>query len=176
MEDRFLRGYIAGILSGITMALLDYLLFMFGISETRYLDLVAIIFLGYVPDTIFGQAVAQIIQLGHAALVGITFVYLTSIIGAKHLIFKGATYGAIVWFSTFGICSLFKVALFYQSTPANLMSKLATSAVWGIAAALTLIWLERYDTAQESHQIAPIIAAPAYKHPVEKSPDDDTNR
>ncbi|WP_122627871.1 hypothetical protein [Lucifera butyrica] len=174
MEDRFIRGYIAGVIGGIVMVLLDYILFVLGISEARYLDLVAIMIWGYVPLTVFGQSIAQVIQLGHAALVGITFAFLVPVIDNKYLLFKGATYGAVVWFTVFAIGSLYKLSLFYLSSPTNAFSHLITSAIWGVVAAVALTRMEKYATARESRQVDSAVAVPAYKRYTGESDDNDS--
>lgn len=114
MDDRFLRGYIAGISGGIVMTLTSVLFFSLGITPSRLIDRVGIIFLGYVPTTILDQLVCLTIQLGHAAVMGILFTYLVTIIGSKYLKLKGSTLGAITWFTIFSVGSLFKLPLFYN--------------------------------------------------------------
>ena len=164
MHDRFVRGYIAGTIGGIVMVLFNFILYILGYSETRFLDLVSIIFLGYISDNILEQAIAQIIHTGHAAFTGISFAYLVPKINNNYLKFKGATFGAISWFIIFGVGSLYKVPLFTKSAATTVLTYLFSSTIWGVVAALVLVWFEQHsESTQESRQSNQIIPSPAYK-------------
>lgn len=43
MQDRFVRGYMAGAISGVAMVLINLLLFKLDITETRHIDLISIL-------------------------------------------------------------------------------------------------------------------------------------
>jgi hypothetical protein len=146
------------------MSLLNFILYILGYAETKFIDLISIIFFGYITENTFGMTIAQTIQLGHSALMGILFAYLVPKINSNYLTFKGATYGCTVWFIIFAIGSLYKLPLYAKSSEVTVFTYLFTSATWGIAVAFVLAWFEqRYESPQESRHTRSIITAPAYK-------------
>lgn len=156
MDDRLVRGYIAGAVGGIVMAALNYILFKLGYAEVRYVDLVGVVLFGYTPNTLGAIVTAQVIQWGHAALMGIGFAYLIPLVTSRYITFKGMTYGVIIWFLTFGVGALLKVPLYTNLSWTTPASHLFTSSVWGAVAALSLVWMGEGYSCQ-------VLASPACK-------------
>ena len=165
MQDRFIRGYISGAVGGVVMVLINIIFFELGVTESKHTDLISVIFLGHVPTIMGEQIIILIIQLGHTAIMGITFAYLAPKIKNEYFTFKGATYGVVIWFIIFSIGSLYKVPLFYNNSWITISSYLATSSIWGVITSLVLIWFEkRAGDIKENYQSSHLIGSPAYKY------------
>lgn len=164
LDDRFFRGYIAGLVGGVVMTLINQLTVVLGLVSIRLIDWVGMIFLGYVPATVGEQLLCLTIQLVHAAVVGILFAYLVTDMSSRYLILKGSTIGAITWFIIFGVGSLFKVPLYFNLSWVSVSANLFAASIWGVTAALVLLWFEQHATAAEKSCRPPIIAAPACKY------------
>lgn len=147
------------------MTLTSTVFFLLGLIPSMLIDRVGMIFLGYVPTTIWDQFVCLTIQLGHAAVMGILFAHLVPIIGSKYLVLKGSTFGALTWFLIFSVGSISKLTLFYNLPGLAVAANLFTSSFWGVIAALVLVWFERRSaTSSEIKRYSSRIATPAYKH------------
>ncbi len=144
MRDTFVRGYMAGVIGGIAMTIINQILFSLGFASSRFFDISAMIYLGYVPNTIGEQFISEVIHLGHAALIGISFAYIFPLIGRDYFVFKGATFGAFIWSIVFGIGSLLKVPLFFNLSWISVASYLFISATWGAVMSLSLVWFEEH--------------------------------
>jgi len=49
LQDRFFRGYVAGMIGGVVMTMINLLFFTLGLTSSRLIDRVGMIFLGYSP-------------------------------------------------------------------------------------------------------------------------------
>lgn len=176
MHDRFVHGYLSGAIGGAVMAFMQYIFYKLGISESRFLDLTAIIFSGQIPHTIFGEIVAQIVQTGHAAIMGIFFAYFINwFLNRQYIAFKGATFGVMIWFLIFSLGALFKIPLYTNNTPSTVFSYIISSSIWGVVTGSVLVWLEKssgISETQRSFLSGRVIAQPAYKRNSDENNDD----
>ncbi len=180
MQDRFVRGYLAGAVAGVIMAVLDLIPFMLGITKVRYLDMAAVVIWGDFPKATWEEIFAQVLHIAVAGLFGIAFAYLLPRLESKYLLLKGSTYGAATWFIMHTSGSFFHVPILEKSTPETTLSHLVTATIYGLVLASVLAWLENYvKSEQKSHMFSHTVPSPAYKHytpPTPPEEDDDESK
>jgi Na+-transporting NADH:ubiquinone oxidoreductase subunit NqrB len=143
LNDRFTRGFLAGVLGGIVMSILDLISFALGIVELLYLDWAAVLTYGYRPNTILETVVAQAGQLFFSGIMGIIFAYLITVVGSVNYLFKGCIYGLAIFFGSYAITLLFKVSPLIPIHVDTVLSNIVTSLVYGVVLAQSLHWLEK---------------------------------
>ena len=138
MKDCFTNGFIAGLLGGIVMSILDLVLFFLGVVEILYLDWASVLIFGYRFATLLEAAIGQLGQLFFSAAVGVLFAYLLSLTSSRYYLFKGWVYGLVVWFGSYSIIQLFKVTPLTPVNPDTVISNIVTASVYGLVLAESL--------------------------------------
>jgi hypothetical protein len=110
MEDKFLRGIIAGLIAGIAKDI-PALIAEFFITDVfpSYWDYSGLVSFGKSPGKPLEYIHALGIQVGFSAAVGVAIVYLISKIRSKHYLLEGAVLGLLVWFIIRGIVYIAQV-------------------------------------------------------------------
>lgn len=139
MNDRFVNGFLAGLLGGITMSILNLIsFFALGIAELLYLDWASVLIFGYRYATTLEAVIGQIGQLFFSAIMGILFAFLLPFVSSRYYLFKGFVYGLVVWFGAYAITTLFKVTPLIPIKADTVMSNMFTASVYGLVLAETL--------------------------------------
>lgn len=139
MKDRLTLGFIAGVIGGVFMNLLDLILvYLFHWADVRYIDYTAIFIYGNKPSFWGDTLLALLIHLIFTGLLGIVFVYLLSAISNKSYLFKGGIFGVFAWFIFYLTGFLHRVPLFEKTTWPTAVSDVITSIAYGLILAETL--------------------------------------
>lgn len=160
MQDRFVRGFIAGI-SGMLIATIPNLLaYAQGISVSRYLDVAAVLLWGDIPKSTWESVLGWGATVAFCGILGIVFTYLLVYLGSGYLIFKGIIFGVTAWFLIHAAGALFKVPLLFKSTPQTSIVHLISAIVYGATVGYFLAWADRHLTVADRNFALP---SPAYK-------------
>jgi thiamine transporter ThiT len=143
MKDRFTNGFIAGLLGGVIIGILDLVLYSLGVVQIPYLDWASVLIFGYRFTTLLEAAISQLGQLLFSAVAGVLFAYLLSLTSSRYYLFKGWVYGLVVWFGTYSITLLFKVTPLIPIKPDTVISHIVTASVYGLVLAESLRRLSR---------------------------------
>ncbi len=143
LNDRFTRGFLAGVLGGIVMSIFDFISFALGIVELLYLDWAAVLIYGYRANTILETVVAQAGQLFFSGIMGIIFAYLITVVGSANYLFKGCIYGLAIFFGSYAVTLLFKVTQLIPIRVDTVLSNIVTALIYGLVLAQSLHWLEK---------------------------------
>ncbi|HWR42813.1 DUF6789 family protein [Sporomusa sp.] len=144
MQNKFVSGYLAGVIAGVVMAALNLISFTLGIAKVRYLDIAAMVVWGDFPESTREEIFAQVFQIAIAGLIGIAFAYLLPKLENSYLLLKGSTYGAAVWVTIHTLGTLFHISILEKSTPETNLSHLVTATIFGLVLTVVLAWLESY--------------------------------
>lgn len=143
MDDRLTMGFIAGLVGGIFMNIINLLVYAFGISELRYLDWAAITIYGTRPVDLGETVFALGVQILFVGILGVIFAYLILLVTSKNYLLRGWLFGSSVWFSLYGITLLFDVE---QTIPLRLgtaATDFVGASAYGLVLAVTLRWLDQ---------------------------------
>ena len=143
IQDRWLRGSIAGGLAGIVMNAVDYILFTLNLGEIPLWQWASVLIYGYRTTDLSETLLALVIHISFSAFLGIIFAYLTPKITSKNYLFKGVTYGLIVFFASYTITQLFNVTPLIPVKGDTVIANVITASVWGLVLAKALRWLDK---------------------------------
>lgn len=143
LSDRFIRGFIAGIVGGIVLDILDVISNRLKIDELTYFDWAGIAIYGSKPDNLLEWIVAVFGQLLLTGFLGIVFAYFIPHVTSKNIIIKGGIFGLFIWFAFFVIPLLFKINKLIETNADSAASDAVTGFVYGVIVALTLYRLDK---------------------------------
>jgi len=143
IRDRYTNGFVAGVIAGTVMSLLNILSFKLNFAQIRYIDFGAIITLGSQPNTFLEDIIGFSAHIAFTGLLGILFAYIIPIITSKHYLFKGVSFGIFVWFLTYTIPLLFKVPHLSKISASTALSNVITASVYGLILAYTLETIDK---------------------------------
>ena len=110
MEDRLVRGFVAGAIGGIISTSLGHLAYSLGFSTLRGSDWAAILMFAHVPPFSLGeQLFACFILLGWCGAIGSMFGYFILLVTSRHILFKGWMIGTMPFFAIYLSTTLFQV-------------------------------------------------------------------
>lgn len=165
MHDKFVRGYIAGLLASFVMMAINLVSFSLGIAKVRYLDVSAVILWGDMPKSLWEAVFAQLIAMFFCGLIGISFAYLLPKLGTNYRGLKGATYTAAFLFILYAMGMFFKVPLLEKAAPETCLSNLVSSSIFGLVLDRILQWEEkRIASFQQCEVLSSVVPTPAYKY------------
>ncbi|MGI6711897.1 MAG: hypothetical protein ACOX4L_04070 [Bacillota bacterium] len=100
MNDRFIKGVIAGTIASIAKNIPDLLLHnVFMITEKSFWDYTSIIASGKHPQGLFEHAYSFFFEIIFSIFLGLTYTYLIPYFKTNYNLLRGAIYGGIVWFA-----------------------------------------------------------------------------
>ena len=143
MKDRFIIGFTAGMIGGISAAIISIPLYILKLTNLRLLDYSAILILGKEPhgalETIFGL----LLHWGFSGILGVLFAYLVNhqIITKRYLWIKGGLFGLSSWFIINVLSTVYKVKRLAIIPVETAIILAITSLFVGIAMALVFEWL-----------------------------------
>lgn len=142
LEDRFTRGFLAGLAGGIAMNAFSAASTALDWVEVTFADWAGVFIFGRQPQGIAESTVALAGQLFFAAIVGVVFAYLVYVTTSRNYMFKGLIYGLGVWFLTYAAAILFRVPSLVQFGMDTVSSNLVGSLIYGLVLAWVLKHLD----------------------------------
>ncbi len=145
MDDKFLKGFIAGTMAGIAKMLFNFFSFyILHFAKDKYLGFFSVIIHGKKPSSIWMSIFYQMSEIIFTGMLGILFIYIIPKITSKHLYFKGWLYGAATWFAIYALGTLFKIPTIYSPPWETIISHFISSSIYGlILAGLIKFWENR---------------------------------
>jgi hypothetical protein len=138
MKDRFTNGFIAGLLGGVVMSIMDLVLYYLGVVQILFLDWASVLIFGYRFATLLEAVIGQLGQLFFSAVAGVLFAFLLPLTSSRYYLFKGWVYGLVVWFGTYSITLLFEVTPLIPIKPDTVISNIVMASVYGFVLAESL--------------------------------------
>lgn len=146
MNDRFMNGFTAGVLAGMTASLVDLILVSWlKFGSIRFLDFSGVFIYGGKPLNLPEALFAQFGELVWDGFIGILFVYFITDIRSRYLLIKGAVYGLIVWFITYALVILYRVPAFKKIALESAMENAFVSMLYGFVLATAVLYLQRRE-------------------------------
>ena len=142
LEDRFIRGFIAGISAGIVMDILEYLSFILKITELSYWEWASVLIFGYRATALTEVFLALMLQIFFSGVVGILFAYFVPLVTSRYYLMKGALFSIFICFLSNAVIYMFKVTPLAPVKADTVFSNIVTVAIYGLVLAQMLRWMD----------------------------------
>jgi len=143
LNDRFTRGFIAGVGAGVVQAIFMYTAETFNLTNLIFRNFMSVFVYGNKVHTFHARAFSELMLMGWMGLLGVFFAYSLTFISSENIRFKGAVYGISIWMFSYFMTTLYQVHPLEHITFKTAVTNAAISAIWGIALAQILLWLDR---------------------------------
>ncbi|EEG78640.1 hypothetical protein [Dethiobacter alkaliphilus] len=144
LKDRFVRGSIAGMIAGIIMNMVSYLLVrILGFGEDLLTDYMAEMLFGRTPLMPVESVVALIGHILFTGTLGVVFVYILTIVDSDYIFYKALAFAWASWFILYSLGILFEVPLLDKNTVSTIIGHGITSTVFGVVLAWVLSLIEK---------------------------------
>lgn len=139
MQDRFVNGFISGIIAFLITTPISFILTHYKLINMSFAHFAAIISLRRLPETLTELAFGVLVEATTSAVWGVIFAYLVLLIGSKYLWFKGLVYAGLFWY-IYALVIFFMQKISFDVQTAFLNGVLA--GFWGIIMAIAFNWLQ----------------------------------
>lgn len=139
MEDRFTRGFFAGIIAGIVTNAWSLFAGAMGFSNLRTVDLIGVLLYAYSPP--FGTGEVAFALLGHllvCSIIGVGFAYFVPQVTSENIFLKGWTFSVTVWFTIFALTTFFELPGTVPTPLNTILTSFASATIYGLVLAYTL--------------------------------------
>ncbi len=144
INDRFTQGLLAGILGGIpSLAWGLFSQYILKFSSHLYGDFAAALIYGKNAANIWDKLFNQLVVFMFFGLGGIIFAFLVRRISSRNLVLKGMFWAGMIWFFSYAVTRLYKVAGLVTFPLPTAVSHLIGALIWGVAMALIYNYLNQ---------------------------------
>jgi hypothetical protein len=145
MKDRFMNGFVAGVIADLPVIVLDFLASKLKLDKLDFKDFVSILaFAEPKPD--FGESIfASIVQCLFAGVIGVAFNYFIKLVKKEYYYIKAFIFGAMIWFIIYAVDIFFKIEDRVGTDFKTSVVHYGLSILWGIITAWTIQWLEKRE-------------------------------
>ena len=140
MNDRFTRGFVAGLLAGIPTMLLNYIADLLHWTTLRWTDFVAILIFGHRYRNLSESIFSTIALLFFVGALGVIFTLVIPVITSRNLWFKAWSFSEAIWFLAFTITYLFKIPELKIIPLKTALVNFLSASVWGLLLGSLLNW------------------------------------
>ncbi len=150
MKDKFLVGFIAGVIGAIVTAIVSVPLYMLKLNKLLLLDYANILISGKKTQSAIGYIFGTLIHWGFSGAAGVLFAYLVNhkLLTNKNLWIKGWTFGLGLWFIINIITTIFNVEGLTVIPVGTAIINALASSLFGIVMALMFNWLNNMKNAK----------------------------
>lgn len=145
-EDRFMLGFVSGLIAAIGMSLLNFIIVHTTAANSHYADFVGIMLFGSKPDTTGEIITAFIAHIFFGGFLGIIFSYLIPLISEEFLLIKAMVYGTLMFFILFSLGVVFKINGLEYTSLLTVMTKSVGSGFYGFVLGYAILKI-RYGSA-----------------------------
>lgn len=140
IQERVLRGFVAGFLAGLVMMVVDQGAVFFKLSTLGYDQWASVFSFGHLPHTIWERVLGQGGHVVFCAFMGLVYALLVQ--SESNSLGKGMIWGLFIWLSSYWISVLFKVDQLYPRTIGTVLADFLTALVFGWSLSKAYRWLE----------------------------------
>lgn len=145
MNDRFIRGLIAGAAGGAAAVAVNlFLINIVRFGQLRFYDISGVMIFGREPERFAEKVFAEIGHLGLSATVGIILAYVFPRMKSRYLWIKGLFFGCAVWYAVYAVMVLYKVPEVKGASLPSAIANLVSSGVFGLVTVGLLKLFDRH--------------------------------
>lgn len=143
MNDRFTSGFIAGIAANIPALIIDKIISVLELKDVDFVHFAAALaFEGQIDSTV-KWLFALAVEMMFAGFLGTLFILALALWTPKYYYFKGALFGACIWFTIHVLDVIFKIPEILNINFASAVVHYFVSIVWGVLTAYIYRQLEK---------------------------------
>lgn len=142
MQDRFVRGFLAGVISGIPTLIISIIAFYFKLTTIQWAHFTSVFLYGRVFQNFTEQMFAAFTTFIFCGLLGILLAYLIPKFSSNNYYFKSLLFGISIWFFSFVVRILFKVPQLQYAPLKTTIINFIMASVWGLMLGYTLKWFD----------------------------------
>lgn len=136
MNDKFVIGFVSGILASVFQAIFILNVYFLGVTQLRYQDYIATFIYGHQPTGLYESIFAEFSLWLFGGFIGVVFIRLIGTIGKDYHILRSWFYGVVIAFFLYAIAVLFKVpGLIYVDLVTSIMN-FSGASIYGISLGL----------------------------------------
>lgn len=139
MEDKFTRGFAAGIIGGILTNAYSFFAGAIGITNFRTVDLIGALLYAYAPPFGYGEIILALV--GHiliSGILGIGFAYFIPIVTSRNFFFKGWLFSVTIWFIVYAGTTLFHLPGTVPTSLNTTITDFVSATLFGLVLAFAL--------------------------------------
>lgn len=143
IEDRYMRGFIAGGLAGFITFLWNLFAYhILYITTLRWPDFASAIIFRRKSDTAWEFIFSTVVMLVFSAFVGTIFSLIIPNIKSKFLWIKCWVYGIMIWLLIFAVTIMFKIPSLTEIPSKTGMAHFLSATIWGILLGVFLNYMD----------------------------------
>ena len=145
MNDRFVRGIIAGSLAYLPTWIYNHTAHNYHFAKIRFVDFSAIMILGAPAKTNWEIWFTRFGTMFFLSLCGALFVFLIPQISSRYFMIKGWYFAVSLWFLIFSVTKLFKVEGLSKLDLKSAVSNFIAASIWGLVTADILRLIDKRE-------------------------------
>lgn len=143
MGDRFMNGFVAGLIADLPAILIDGLAGLLRLDKLNLIHFVSILAYEGKKLSFWETVFTTAIQLLFAGILGVVFAYLLPLIKKEYYYAKAVIYAVSIWFFIYAIDVVFKIHdVAKPDFPTSLVHS-NVALIWGLGMAWILQRLEK---------------------------------
>jgi len=142
-KDRVSAGFLAGIIAGIAMNIVDWIGSGIGLYEERLLNWSAIALYGRLPINAIEIVFAQISQLFFSGFIGLLIASMFLRLTSENYLVKGWIFGVLAWFGLYALSSAMRLPTLETHEFNAVFSHFISASIYGIVFVLVLNRLDK---------------------------------
>lgn len=163
MQDRFVSGFLSGLIAFLITTPISLILVHYKLVSRSFSDFAVMLTLQRFPETLAEILFGTLVEAMTSAVWGIIFAYIVLFIGSKYLWFKGFVYAGAFWY-IYVLTIFFLKEMNFNVQTALLNGLLA--GFWGIVMAKAFGWLQtrfKKTSSKNKQRTFRIIKSPSLK-------------
>lgn len=144
MEDKFSKGFWAGLAGALAMNFIDYIFsYLLHVTQRRFLDYAAVLIYGRLANNIWEAIFAQLTQILFSSILGIVFAYFLERATDKNYLLKGWIFAIAIWLLVFTMGLLYRLPLLWRPASETAFAHFIGSSIYGLVLAYSLHKLDK---------------------------------
>lgn len=149
MKDRYMNGFIAGMIGNIPTIILDVIASIFDLDKYDFTHFVSILIFDKIKLSSPEYAFSLFLEFLFAGVLGVLFTYYIFLVKENYYFIKAAIFGGlIIWFSLYSIDIFFSIQEKTNPDFSTVVVHFLISIIWGLATSWIFAWLEKRETIQ----------------------------
>ena len=144
MKDRFTKGFLAGLISGIPTLIFSLIAKELNLTTLRWANFAAILIYGRKSMNLMEEIFSILAVFAICGVLGIIFSLVIPKISSVNYLLKSWIFSITFWFSVFTITMLFKVPGLQIIPGKTAIMNFIQATLWGLSLGYCLKWFDTH--------------------------------